>query len=115
VAGGPRVADLRVFGKSKEKIGECSGGRVEGGGSKQFRKSLASQRRRLANVLAGGPRVADQDSFASHWQVNGEDWRMFWRECQGWQIKQFCKSLASPSQTQIWNGLNWRYRTFDLN
>jgi hypothetical protein len=45
VAGGPRVADPRVFGKSKEKIGECSGGRAKGGRSKQFRESLASQRR----------------------------------------------------------------------
>ncbi len=87
----------QVIGESPEMIGKCFGGRTKGGRSRQFCKSLASQRRRLANVLAGGPRladpqvigkskvklanvlmggprVADQDSFASNWQVKGEDW-----------------------------------------
>ena len=57
MAGGPRVADPIVFGKPKEKIGECSG------------------------------RRAKCNSFASHWQVKGEDWQKFWRESQGWQIE----------------------------
>ncbi len=90
----------QVIGKSTEKISKCFGGRTKSGRSRQFCGSLASQRRRLANVLAGGPRladpqvigkskvklvnvltggprVADQDSFASHWRVKGEDWHMF--------------------------------------
>ena len=50
----------QVIGKSTEKIGKCSGGRAKGSRSRQFCESLASQRRRLANVLAGVPRVADQ-------------------------------------------------------
>ncbi len=67
LAGGPRVTVLRVIGKSKEKIGKCSGRRAKGGRSSQFCESLASQRRRLVNVLAGVPRVADRNSFVSHW------------------------------------------------
>ena len=67
MVGGPRVADPHVFGKSKEK---------------------------LANVLVGGLRVADLNSFSSHWQVNGEDWQMFWREGQGWQIKTVLRVIA---------------------
>jgi hypothetical protein len=77
----------QVFAKSKEKIGDCSGRRVKGGRARQFGKSLASQRRRLAIVLAGEPRVAEQDGSASLWQVKGEDWQLFWREGQGWQSK----------------------------
>ena len=91
LAGGPNVTVSRVIGKSKEKIGKSSGGRAKGGRSRQFCESLASQRRRLVNILAGVPRVADRHSFASHWRVKG-DLRMFWRECQGWQIRE---SLAS--------------------
>ncbi len=74
LAGVPRVADPRVIGKSKEKIGECSDGRAKGGRSRQFCESLVSQRRRLANVLVGVPRVAEQDSFTSLWRIKGEDW-----------------------------------------
>ena len=91
LAGGPNVTVSRVIGKSKEKIGKSSGGRAKGGRSRQFCESLASQRRRLVNILAEVPRVADRHSFASHWRVKG-DLRMFWRECQGWQIRE---SLAS--------------------
>ena len=40
--------------------------------------------------------MADQDSFASHWRVKGEDWQMFWREGQGWQIG---KSLVSQRKS----------------
>ncbi len=66
LAGGPRLADPRVIGESKEKlVNVLMGGRAKGGRSRQFCKSLASQRRRLANVLAGGSRVAERDSFAS--------------------------------------------------
>ncbi len=40
---------------------------------------------RLAIILVGEPRMAEGDSFASLWQVKGEDWQLFWREGQGWQ------------------------------
>ena len=64
--GGPRLADPRVIGESKEKLANVLiGGRAKGGRSRQFCESLASPRRRLANVLVGGPRVAERDSFAS--------------------------------------------------
>ena len=51
---------LQVFGKSKEKNGKCSGRSAKGG---RASKSLVSRRRRLANVLAGEPRVADRRRF----------------------------------------------------
>ncbi len=67
LAGGPRLADPRVIGESKEKLANVlMGGRAKGGRSRQSCKSLASERRRLANVLAGGSRVAEQDGFASY-------------------------------------------------
>ena len=62
--------------ESKEKIGFASGGRAKGGRARQFwregqgwqswqvlfgKSCLASQRRRLVIILAGGPRVAEQD------------------------------------------------------
>jgi hypothetical protein len=59
----------QVFGESKEKIGNCSGRRAKGGRVRWFGKSLASQRRRSAIVLAGGPRVAEQDGLTSLWRV----------------------------------------------
>ena len=67
LAGEPRLADPQVIGESKEKLANVLMGRRAKGGSqdRQFCESLVSQRRRLANVLAGGSRVAEQDSFAS--------------------------------------------------
>ncbi len=53
---------LRVIGESKE-----TGGRAKGGRARQFNESLASQRRRLVSVLAGGPRVAERDGLDSLW------------------------------------------------
>ncbi len=78
----------QVFGKSKEKIGNCSGRRAKGGRARWFGKSLASLRRRLAIVLVGGPRVAKQDGLTSLWQVEGGDWQLFWWEGQWWQQKE---------------------------
>ena len=104
LAGGPRVTVLQVIGKSKEKIGKCSGGRVKGGRARQFCKSLVSLRRRLANVLAGVPRVADLQVIGESKEkigkcsggrvkADGLDslWLkaiVFWRECQRWQQKE---------------------------
>ncbi len=39
-------------------------------------------------VPAGGPREAEQDGLASLWQVEGEDWQLFWWEGQRWQQKE---------------------------
>jgi hypothetical protein len=50
------------------------------------------------NVLVGGPRVADQNSFAGHWRVDGEDWQMFWREGQGWQIKTVLQVIGESKE-----------------
>ncbi len=69
------------------KTGNYSGRRAKGGRARQFGKSLASQRKRLAIVPVGGPRVAEQDSLASLLQVKGEDLQSVWRESQGWQSK----------------------------
>ncbi len=60
LVGGPRLADPRVICESKEKLANVlMGGRAKGGRSRQFCESLASQRRRVANVLAGGSSVAE--------------------------------------------------------
>ena len=64
---------LRVIGESKEKIGECSGGRFKGGRARQFCESLASQRRRLANVLARGPRLTERYSLEVFGMVHHRD------------------------------------------
>ena len=50
--------------RSKEKFANVlMGGRAKGGRSRQFCESLASQRRRLANVLAGGSRLTERESL----------------------------------------------------
>ena len=42
--------------------------------------------------------MADQDSFASHWRVKGEDWQMFWREVQGWQSETVSRVFSESKE-----------------
>jgi hypothetical protein len=61
-------------------------------------ESLASQRRRSANVLAGGPRVAEQDGLDS---LRLESTAVVFRqEGQQWQQKE--RKGFTHSQTTLW-------------
>ncbi len=53
LAGGPRVADLQVFCKSKEKIGDCSGERAKGGRPETVLRVIGKSKEKIGECSGG--------------------------------------------------------------